>query len=313
MRREAVASSKIEGTVTNLPELLLFELDEQTTRAPSDAREVFNYVKALEQSIEALEKLPISNRLIKDAHKILLTGVTSGRGSHIIPGEFKTDQNWIGSRMIQNARYVPPPPSEAISAMGELEKFINNDDISSIPLIIKLALIHYQFEAIHPFPDGNGRVGRLLIPLMLCEKKEMSQPLLYLSSYFEANYENYIDKMLGVSKSAAWADWIEFFLIGIEATCNDAIGKAQKLQDMQISYRTKIQQARTSALLGTIIDGLFEQPVVTIPHLSGRLKITYNSSKKHISRLVTMGVLKEVPVGRPKTWIANEIVNIIMS
>ncbi len=280
MRREAVASSKIEGTVSDLSDLLLFELDEQTTQAPADAREVFNYVRALETSISSLDDLPVSNRLIKEAHRILLTGVKTGRGSHIVPGEFKHDQNWIGARLIQNARFVPAPPEDAIEAMGDLEKFINDDCDNVIPFIVKLALVHYQFETIHPFPDGNGRVGRLLIPLMLIDRKEMSQPLLYLSSYFENNYEAYIDKMLAVSRTANWHDWIEFFLIGVEETCNDAIKKAQSLQDMQTNYRSKIQQARASALLGTIIDQLFEHPAVTLPFLCKHLDITYNSAKK---------------------------------
>ncbi len=313
MRREAVASSKIEGTVTNLSELFLFELDEQTTRAPSDAKEVFNYVKALETSMQSLDKLPVSNRLIREAHEILLTGVNKGRGSHIVPGEFKRDQNWIGARLIQNARFVPPPPNEAYAAMGELEKFINEDCDAAIPFIVKLALIHYQFETIHPFPDGNGRVGRLLIPLMLCEQKQMSQPLLYLSSFFEGQYEAYIEKMLNVSKKAEWEEWLEFFLTGIEETCNDAIVKAQKLQDMQLRYRTKVQLAQTSALLGRIIDVLFEHPAVTIPYLSNKLEITYNSAKKHVNRLVGLQILYPMDIGRPKIWMATEIIDVITS
>ena len=313
MRREAVASSKIEGTVTDLPQLLLFEIDEQTTRAPSDAREVFNYVRALEQSLKMLETLPISNRLIRNAHEILLTGVAAARGAHIVPGEFKTDQNWSGARLIQNARFVPPPPKDALEAMGDLEKFINDDHESKIPFIIKIALVHYQFETIHPFPDGNGRVGRLIIPLMLHEKNKLSQPLLYLSSYFEKNYDQYIDKRLNVSKHAAWKEWIEFFLIGIEETCNDAIIKTKSLQDLQISYHKKIQQARTSVLLGKIIDLLFANPLVTLPFLANKLEITYNAAKNHAARLIALGILEEMDMRRPKFLVAKEIVNITSS
>lgn len=314
MRREAVASSKIEGTVSDLSDLLLFELDEQqTARTPADAREVLNYVRALESSIQSLNELPVSNRLIKNAHEILLRGVKSGRGAHIILGEFKQDQNWIGARLIQNARFVPCPPEQAILAMSDLEKFINEDCDSVIPFVVKLALVHYQFETIHPFPDGNGRVGRLLIPLMLHEKKEMSQPLLYLSSYFEKNYDAYIDKMLLVSKNAMWNEWVEFFLLGIEETCNDAVRKAQNLQDLQGRYRSLIQTARTSALLGKIVDDLFERPAITLPILAEKLDITYNSAKKHINRLVELGVLRTIGTGRPKTWLAIEIFDIIIS
>jgi Fic family protein len=313
MRREAVASSKIEGTVTTLSELFLFEIDEQTSRAPADAREVFNYVRSLESSLSKLNTLPISSRLLREAHETLLTNVSKARGATIVPGEFKRDQNWIGARLIQNARFIPPPPIEAANAMSDLEKYINND-ADNIPLLIKIALVHYQFETIHPFPDGNGRVGRLLISLMLmlCEKRELSQPLLYLSSYFEAKYEEYIDKMLSVSKRGTWNDWIEFFLIGIEETCNDAIKKAQNLQDLQSKYYKKIQEARSSALLGKIIDILFESPAVTIPFLSHRLNITYNASKNNIAKLVKHEILKpSTRYIRPAYWIANEIIDVI--
>jgi Fic family protein len=311
MRREAVASSKIEGTVTTLSELFLFEIDKQSSQAPADAKEVFNYVRALETSLSKLNKLPISSRLIREAHKTLLSGVSKHRGAGIVPGEFKTDQNWIGARLIQNARFVPPPPNEAANAVSDLEKYIN-DDTDDISILIKIALVHYQFETIHPFPDGNGRVGRLLIPLMLCEKRELSQPLLYLSSYFEAKYEEYIDKMLAVSKYGAWNDWIEFFLIGIEETCQDAINKAQKLQDLHASYHRMIQQARSSALLGKIIDILFESPAITIPFLTKRLNISYNASKNNIRKLIKHDILTPATRElRPAHWVATEIINAI--
>jgi Fic family protein len=311
MRREAVASSKIEGTVTTLSELFLFEIDEQTSRAPADAREVFNYVRSLEKSLSKLNTLPISSRLIREAHETLLTGVSKARGAGIVPGEFKRDQNWIGARLIQNAKFIPPPPIQAEDAMADLDKYIN-EGTGSLPLLIKIALVHYQFETIHPFPDGNGRVGRLLIPLMLCERKELSQPLLYLSSYFEAKYDEYIDKMLSVSKRGMWTDWIEFFLIGIEDTCNDAIEKAQNLQDLQSKYYKKIQEVRSSALLRKIIDILFESPAVTIPFLAHRLDITYNASKNNIAKLVKHEILKpSLHQIRPAYWVASEIMEVI--
>ena len=175
----------------------------------------------------------------------------------IIPGEFRTDQNWIGARLIENARYVPPPPPEAVAAMSDLEKAYINTLDGSLPLLIQLALIHYQFEAIHPFPDGNGRVGRLLLPLILVERKEISQPLLYLSTYFEKNYDEYIDRMLAVSQHGLWTGWIEFFLNGVEEACKDAISRAQTLLDLQQHYRQKIQRARSSALLGQLIKPIY--------------------------------------------------------
>lgn len=311
MRREAVASSKIEGTVTTLSQLLLFEVDEATTRAPGDAREVFNYVRALEHSLKRLDELPISARLIREAHKILLTNVQSNRGAKIIPGEFRKDQNWIGAKLIENARYVPPPPQEVSEAMSALEKYINSKD-ERTPTLIQLALIHYQFEAIHPFPDGNGRVGRLLIPLILCERKEISQPLLYMSSYFEKNYEDYIDRMLAISKLGLWTSWISFFLEGIEETCKDAIIRAQSLLTLQKSYYAKIQRARSSALLGRLIDLLFEHPAITVPYAAERLQISYNAAKNNITRLVEAKILR--PGGgdnRPMVFVATDIVNAI--
>lgn len=311
MRREAVASSKIEGTVTTLSQLLLFEVDEESTRAPGDAREVLNYVRALEHSLKRLDELPISARLIREAHKILLTNVQSNRGAQIIPGEFRRDQNWIGARLIENARYVPPPPNEVADAMAELEKYINAKD-DEVPTLIQLALIHYQFEAIHPFPDGNGRVGRLLIPLILCERKEISQPLLYMSSYFEKNYEQYIDRMLTISKTGLWGTWISFFLEGIEETCKDAIERAQSLQALQKKYYGDIQKARSSALLGRLIDLLFEHPAITVPYAAERLQISYNAAKNNISRLIEAKILRPSSSdSRPMVFVAAEIVNAI--
>jgi Fic family protein len=311
MRREAVASSKIEGTVTTLSQLLLFEVDEETNRVPGDAREVLNYVRALEHSLKRLEELPISSRLIREAHKILLSNVQPNRGAQIIPGEFRRDQNWIGARLIENARYVPPPPQEVPEAMSALEKYVNTKD-DEIPTLIQLALIHYQFEAIHPFPDGNGRVGRLLIPLVLCARKEISQPLLYMSSYFERNYEDYIDHMLTIRKMGLWGRWIAFFLEGIEEACKDAIERAQSLQTLQKKYYGDIQRARSSALLGRLIDLLFEHPAITVPYAAERLQISYNAAKSNINRLVEAQILR--PSGndsRPMGFVAADIVNTI--
>jgi Fic family protein len=310
MRKEAAASSKIEGTVTTLSELFLFEADEMTSRAPADAREVINYVRALEYALEKLDELPISQRLIREAHRILMTGVASHRGAQIVPGEFRGDQNWIGARLIANARFVPPPPQEVPEAISDLEKYINKPE-DSLPMAIKMTLVHYQFETIHPFPDGNGRVGRMLMPLMICESKELSQPLLYLSSYLERNYTEYIDRMFAVSTRGEWEQWIEFFLAGLEQTCNDAIAKAQALQDLQAKYRAKIQQARSSALLAKIIDMIFESPAVTIPYVAGRLGISYNSVKKHVSRLKADEILFDSDYGRPRVWFAKDVIEII--
>jgi Fic family protein len=311
MRREAVASSRIEGTVTTLSQLLLFEVGEETNRGPGDAREVLNYVRALEYSLSRLDKLPISSRLIREAHKILLTNVQSDRGARIIPGEFRKEQNWVSAKLIENARYVPPPPQEVPQAMADLEKYINNKD-DEIPTLIQLALIHYQFEAIHPFPDGNGRVGRLLIPLILCERKEISQPLLYLSSYFEKNYDEYIDRMLAISQMGLWERWIEFFLKGVEETCNDAMTRARSLQNLQKSYYEKIQRTRSSSLLGRLVDLLFEHPAITVPYAAQRLNISYNAAKNNITRLMETQILEPAAGDRrPMVFVANDIVKLV--
>jgi cell filamentation protein, protein adenylyltransferase len=311
MRREAVASSKIEGTVTTLSQLLLFEVDEETNRAPGDAREVLNYVRALEHSLNRLDKLPLSGRLIREAHKILLTNVQSNRGAGIIPGEFRKDQNWIGAKLIENARYVPPPPQEVAQTMSDLEKYINAKD-DELPTLIQLALIHYQFEAIHPFPDGNGRVGRLLLPLILCERREISQPLLYMSSYFEKYYDDYVDHLLTISKLGSWASWIAFFLEGIEQVCQDAIMRAQALQTLQKTYYEKIQRARSSALLGRLVDLLFEHPAITVPYAADRLSITYNAAKNNVNRLIEAQILRpSVGDRHPMVFIASDIVKAV--
>jgi Fic family protein len=238
----------------------------------------------------------------------LLTNVASDRGAAFEPGEFKKDQNWIGARLLQNARYVPPPPAETIACMDQLEKYIHSD--SEIPLLIQLALIHYQFEAIHPFPDGNGRVGRLLIPLILCEKQAMSQPLLYLSAYFEKHYDQYIDLMFAVSKHGAWNEWIEFFLNGVEAAARNAIKKSTQLQNLHKEFMKKVRSARSSALLAKIVDDLFDIPAVTVSITMNSLGISYNSAKNNLQRLVELGLLKEAPATRPQWFLSHQIIDI---
>ncbi|HUC61185.1 MAG TPA: Fic family protein [Alphaproteobacteria bacterium] len=310
MRMEAIASSKIEGTVTTLSELFEFEAGADSVQARADTKEVHNYIRALEYGLKRIHELPISTRFISELHGILMSDVSPARGAQFQPGAFKIDQNWIGARLIQNARFVPPPQIESMTALGELEKYIN-EKTDSLPLIVKLALIHYQFEAIHPFPDGNGRVGRILIPLLLCDRNEMSQPLLYLSPYFEKNYAEYIDRMLDISRRGAWEAWIEFFLIGIEQSCKKAIKKAHTLQDLYAGYRARIQTARSSALLARIVDALFDAPATNIPYTMARLGITYNSAKNNIQRLIDCGILEaETIQRRPKWFYANEIIEV---
>jgi Fic family protein len=303
-RIEAVASSKIEGTVTTFSELFLLEAGSEQARA--DTKEVRNYSRALEHGLALLATLPISIRLIRELHTVLMEGVEPSRGARLTPGEFKKDQNWIGARLIQNARFIPPPPKEAMEALFELEKYIHQTD--ELPLLIQLALVHYQFETIHPFPDGNGRVGRLLIPLILCERKVLSQPLLYVSPFFEKHYDEYIDTMYDVSKSGLWGRWVNFFLRAVEWSSRNAIQKAHALQDLQRLYHQRVQSARSSALLARLVDALFDIPAINIPFAAQHLGVTYHAAQNNIERLVKLGIISDNDsYKRPKWFFATEI------
>ena len=311
LRHEAVLSSRIEGTLATEEELLLFEINPAVEAKTPDVREVANYVKAIEYGFKRLKKLPVCLRFIRELHERLLHGV---RGADRRPGEFRTVQNYIGTRgeLIQNARFVPPPPSELGPALDQLEQFLNAP--SGLPLLIELALTHYQFEAIHPFVDGNGRIGRLLLSILLCERGPLPKPLLYLSAYFEKNRTQYVDLLLEVSKSGAWQEWIQFFLKGVAIQSEDAIARSQELLALWQKYRSRMQTVRASALGLNLIDSLFSRPVLTIPMAADRLKVTYASAKLNVEKLVKNGILFEATGNRRnRTYIAQEIMNIISS
>ena len=213
LRREAVLSSRIEGTQASLSDLFVFEASERSEAPQSDVEEVVNYIHALEYGLYVIRQgRRISLALLKEMHELLLKGV---RGQDKSPGQFRTKQNWIaeGSRRLENARFVPPPVPQMYDALDALERYIQSP--SDLPPLIRLALVHYQFETIHPFEDGNGRIGRLLITLLLCAEGLLPEPLLYLSAYFERHRDEYVDRLLGVSQSNEWEDWITFFLTGI--------------------------------------------------------------------------------------------------
>ena len=230
IHREAVLSSKIEGTRTSLEELYTFEARHQSLSSPgSDAREVHYYVKALDYGMARLKSLPVSLRLIREIHKILMEGV---RGDHLTPGNFRQSPNWIGppGSTLENATFVPPPVNEMHKNLDNLEKFLHNP--SDLPPLIRLGLVHYQFESIHPFLDGNGRIGRLLIILLLCEWNLLHQPLIYLSAYFEANQQEYYDRLLAVSQIGDWEGWLNFFLEGVRIQSQDTIARIQRLENL---------------------------------------------------------------------------------
>ncbi len=292
MRREAVLSSRIEGTQASLSDLYYFEAAEQPPSTGSDVREVSNYVAALEYGLQRLETLPMSLRLLREIHSRLMEGIA---GEHVTPGEFRRSQNWIGPPgcLLNDATYVPPPPEELLSVLGDLEKFWHAP--SPLPFVVRLALIHYQFEAIHPFLDGNGRVGRLLLTLLLCAEKRLPQPLLYLSAFFERHRDEYYRLLLAVSQRGAWLEWISFFLRGVAEQAQDGVQRSESLLRLWREYRSQFQTARSSALLLRMIDGLFDRPYVTITQAARSLDITYRSASLSVMKLVEVGILEELP------------------
>lgn len=315
VRREAVLSSRIEGTRADIADLYAYEAGQLPLPgldAPpeADVREVLNYVNALEYGLKRLETLPVSLRLMRELHERLLAGV---RGEHALPGEFRRSQNWIGPPgcTLNEAIFVPPPVPQMHEALDALEKYLHSDDI--YPPLLRLALVHYQFEAIHPFVDGNGRIGRLLLSLLLVQWGLLPLPLLYLSAYFYRYRQDYYDLLLGVSERGAWRDWLLFFLRGVAEQAGDAAARAKKLQDLQETWRARLAQARTSALTLRLADLLFSSPILTIPQVKRMLQVgSYHSAQKNVEKLVNAGILQpreDVTYG--KTYIAAEILRII--
>lgn len=308
-RREAVSSSSMEGTYTTLSDLFLFEAGAAKSTARTDNREVFNYVRALEAAIEGLEKLPISSRLIRDAHRILLTGVARHRGASVEAGELKQDQNWIGGTgRIETARFIPSPPGHTADALDALMAYINREDRAEASPLIDAALVHYQFEAIHPFADGNGRVGRMLISLMLIENGTLPQPLLYLSPYLERHKDRYIDLMFAVSRDGLWENWIFFFLEAVAASAQDTITVVERLQDLHREYRERLQIAQSSALALRIVDLAFERPARIVSDIAAQLGVTYQGAANNVAKLVKAGIAEEVN-SHPKVIVFPEILN----
>ena len=306
-RREAVLSSRIEGTQASLSDLFLDEIEpDRVEVSRDDVREVRNYVSALEHGLTRLKELPLSLRLIREMHEILMTGV---RGRHATPGEFRRSQNWIGppGSTIETAAFVPPPPEEMNVALGEWERFLHNRD--SLPDLVQCALVHEQFEAIHPFLDGNGRIGRLLITLFLVERERMSQPLLYLSAYFEANRNQYYDALQAVRTHADWRSWLLFFLAGVEQVACRAAEQAGELADMREHYRGLVAGKVKSLVL---VDELFRSPVASAASTARRLGVSDPTARAAIAALEAVGLLEEF-TGRSwgKVWIARPVMEVL--
>lgn len=312
-RREAVSSSSIEGTHTTLSELFLLEAGLEEQVGSPDTKEVLNYVKSLENSLTSLEQIPICSRMIRQVHNDLMQDVSKARGRDVTPGEFKYVQNFIGqSRDIRVARFVPPPPNMTADLIAGLERFINGEGAAGIPPLIMAALVHYQFETIHPFPDGNGRVGRVLIPLTLKSRGALPQPLLYISPFLEEHRETYIEYLFAVSADGNWQRWIEFFLRIITITCTDTINLIRSLKDLHTEYNNRTQQARASALLPKLVEHLFEQPLLTTPMAQAVLGVTYRAAQGNIDKLVEAGILTEIPrAKRPKIYLATGVLDLL--
>lgn len=310
--REALTSSSMEGTYTTVDDLLLLEAGAPERGGAGDTREVRNYRRALSEAIRSLDEVPLSLRTLRNAHRRLLSGVARHRGSQAAAGELKRNQNFIGAYEIENARFVPPPPAEARHALEQLELYIQRDVRGPIPDIVDAALIHYQFETIHPFSDGNGRVGRMLITLHLFMRAVIRQPVLYLSPVFERRKDEYIDRMYDVSRHGAWQAWIAFFLDVVSEACEAAIATADALLALQAAYRGRLRDAGRSANLFAILDLLFRRQVVTIPQVAEHLQVQYRSAQLNIEAMVRVGILDEVAeTSNPKYFIARGIRDII--
>ena len=311
VRQEAVLSSRIEGTRTSLEELYTFEAV-QFSFQPSvlDAREVYNYVQALNYGLQRLDSLPVSLRLIRELHAKLMEGV---RSEQLTPGQFRRRQNWIGppGSTLETATFVHPPVEEMHAALDLLEKFIHAP--SDLPYLARLGMIHYQFEAIHPFLDGNGRVGRLLIALLLCEWRLLPLPWLYLSAYFEANRQAYYQHLLAVSQAGEWNDWVQFFLTGVRDQARFATQRVRNLQALQARYRDRLQAERDLERLMGVIDFLIGHPIVTIRQVQAGIgSKDYKIAQRYVIKLTQAGILSEVTgQARNRVYRAGEILEAI--
>lgn len=302
-RREALTSSAMEGTFTTADSLALAEVGIEHVNDDS-TREVRNYVRALNHALGMLDALPICHRVLTASHAILLSGLSSHRGAQKQPGTYKIEQNWIGGHSIDRARFVPPPPADARLCMDALEAYINRDGNDTPGPLIDLALVHYQLETIHPFADGNGRVGRMLVSIMAVKSGLLDLPVLYLSPALEAEKDRYIDLMYAVSTRGEWLPWLTFFFERLRAACLDTIATIDRLIALQITYRHEASAVTRSAATMTLVDTLFERPAVTVGDAQARLGVTYAGAKKTIDRLVELKILSEVPGLYPKTFLA---------
>ena len=289
VRQEAVLSSQIEGTQSTLEDVLAFEANATHNKAPKDVAEVVNYVRAMNHGLRRLPELPLSLRLLREIHKELMHNV---RGGERTPGEFRTSQNWIGApgSTLMSAAFVPPPPHELMRCLGDFENFIHEHKADT-PLLIQCGLAHAQFETIHPFLDGNGRVGRLLIALMLCEANALHRPLLYLSHYLKANRAEYYDRLTAIRQRGDWEGWLRFFLRGVAEVSEQATATARRIVALREEQRAKFA-SNANAL--KLIDSLFEKPIVNVKQCSEILSVSYVTANSLVAKLAKWGLLEEM-------------------
>jgi Fic family protein len=310
VKKEALLSSQIEGTQASLEGVLEFEAGMLPEENINEIKEVVNYVKALNYGVERLQDFPFSLRLIKEIHRILISGT---RGKLKTPGEFRKSQNWIGppGASLNEATYVPPPPDKILSFMSNLEKYFYSKDKN--PPLIKSAVIHSQFETIHPFLDGNGRIGRLLIVFFLLWKKALKKPILYISFYFKKNRKEYYNKLMEVRNTGVWNSWLEFFLRGVIETAEEATETAREIIALKDGIIKKLYENSISSIYAVrIIDLLFEKPLISTSEISKKIKITKQTANTIINKFEKIGILKEITgKKRYKKFQFADYVNII--
>jgi Fic family protein len=307
LRREAELSSRIENTFAGVRTQLLFKFLPGIAETSPDVVEVENNFRSLELGLKSIAKRPVSLHLIRQMHGALLSNV---RGQDMSPGQFRRVQAHIGrTNDIREARFVPPPSHAVAECMEQLERFIREDQ--SVPRVAKLAMVHYQFEAIHPFADGNGRIGRVLILLLMCHSGLLPLPLFNPSAYLESHRREYYDHLLAVSQRGMWEDWIAFFSRGIQHECSETSTRIEALERLRQSYQDKIRKSRSSAKLAKLVDELFGRPRVRLEDVTRMLDIWPPSAQRYLDRLQTLDILREVTGGsRNRIYLAHEIVNL---
>lgn len=310
VRKEALLSSQIEGTQSSFSDLLLYENEEAPGVPLDDVREVSNYVAALNHGLQRMrEGFPLSLRLIREIHEILLA---DGRGSKKQPGEFRRSQNWLGGTRPGNAAFVPPPPDHVMDCMGALERFIHNDPVR-MPLLLKTALVHAQFETIHPFLDGNGRVGRLLITLLLCAEEALAEPTLYLSLYFKTHRDEYYEHLQRIRTHGEWEAWLRFFLEGVTDTSKQAVLAARNTLELFERDRQQIETIGRAAGSALRVHGFLKQhPLVKIPRLVEALGLAHNTVSTALGNLEELGIVQEITGNRRnRLYLYDDYLNIL--